>query len=143
METIQRFRAAVAERDLGALKDLLAPGVRFFTPARATPIEARAAVLAAFGVLVRRVFEDFQCVGEVNGTAENSTGAKASTHILIFRTRVSGKVAHGIYLIQLDENGVIDELTVMVRPQAAVDALGEAVLGRLWVEGRSLARSVG
>src|SRR4051794_33159459 len=117
MDTIQRFRAAVAEGDLDALKDLLAPGIRLFTPAKTAPLKGRALFLGVFDVLIRRVFEDFHCVGEVNGTAENSEGRKGTTHILIFRTKVSGKLAHGINLIHLDDNGLIEELTVMVRPQ--------------------------
>lgn len=136
MDTIQRFRAAVAEGDLGALKDLLAPGVRLFAPARTAPLKGRALFLGVFDVLIRRVFDGFRCMGEVNGTAENSEGRKASTHILIFRTKISGKLAHGINLIHLDENGLIEELTVMVRPQVAVDALGDAVLDGIRAEGR-------
>lgn len=127
MDTIERFRAAVSERDLGALKDLLAPGIRFFAPAKGAPLHGREAILGVFEVLLRRIFQDFRCVGEVNGTAGDSAGRRASTHILIFRTTVSNRLAHGIFLIHLDEDGLIDEVTVMVRPQAAVDAVGEAV----------------
>lgn len=143
MDTIQRFRAAVAERDLDALKDLLAPGIRLFTPAKTAPLKGRALFLGVFDVLIRRVFEDFRCVGEVNGTAENSAGRKTSAHILIFRTKVSRKLAHGISLIHLDENGLIEELTVMVRPQVAVAAVWDAVLDGIRAEGqpRPLVRS--
>ncbi|MGW5647799.1 nuclear transport factor 2 family protein [Saccharopolyspora sp. NPDC003752] len=135
MDTIDRFRTAVEERDVDALEPLFAPEPRFFSPIKFSPFEGRAMVLGVFGVLMRRVFEEFRYVGELQGTAETATGAAADSHVLIFRSVVNGKQIHGIDLIQLDGTGLIDEFTVMVRPLSAVTTLGEAVHAALIAEG--------
>lgn len=135
--TIERFRAAAEQRDVEALVPLFAEDVRFFSPVKFRPFEGRETVLAVFGVLMRRVFEEFRYVGELHGPAENAAGETSDSHILIFRAQVAGKQVHGIDLIQLDDRGLIGEFTVMVRPQSAVTALSDAVLAGLTAEGNS------
>lgn len=135
METVDRFRTAVEGRDADALGPLFAPEPRFFSPVKFAPFEGRAMVLGVFGVLLRRVFDDFRYVGELHGTAETEAGAAADSHLLIFRAVVGGKRIHGIDLIQLDDDGLIAEFTVMVRPLSAVTAIGEAVHAGLVAEG--------
>jgi hypothetical protein len=135
--TVERFRVAAEKRDPGQLDDLFAEGARFFSPVKFRPFEGRSTVLAVFGVLLRRVFEEFRYVGELRGPAENAAGETTDSHILIFRAQVAGKQVHGIDLIQLDENGLISEFTVMVRPQSAVTALSDAVMAGLAAEGHA------
>jgi hypothetical protein len=135
MSTVARFRAAVEQRDVEALEPLFAPEPRFYSPVKFRPFEGRATVLGVFGVLMRRVFEDFRYVGELDGSAETAAGAPTDAHLLVFRAVVGGKHIHGIDLIQLDADGLIEEFTVMVRPLSAVVALGEAVLAGLAAEG--------
>ena len=48
---------------------------------------------------------------------------------------MDGKQIHGIDQLQFDEAGRIKEFTVMVRPQSAVQALGQAVLTGLVADG--------
>lgn len=92
-------------------------------------------VLGLFGVLLR-TFEDFRYVGDFTGTARTSAdGAEAPSAILVFRATVQGKEIHGIDMLHFDEAGRIKEFTVMVRPQSAVHALGEAVLAGLVADG--------
>ncbi|MDA3642645.1 nuclear transport factor 2 family protein [Saccharopolyspora indica] len=134
MDTVDRFRTAVEQRDAEGLEPLFAPEPRFFSPVKFTPFEGRTAVLGVFGVLLR-VFDEFRYVGELHGTAETAAGAPADTHQLIFRAVVGSKQIHGIDLIQLDDDGLIEEFTVMVRPMSAVAALGEAVQAGLVAEG--------
>lgn len=134
---VDRFRAAVDTRDLAALDDLFTEDIRLYSPVKFTPFEGRPMVLGLFGVLLR-TFEDFRYVGELTGRAETAAGAAAGTadsEILVFRATVNGKQIHGIDLLQFDEAGRIKEFTVMVRPQSAVHALGEAVLAGLVAEG--------
>jgi hypothetical protein len=50
---------------------------------------------------------------------------------------------HGIDLIQPGPSGLIEELTVMVRPLSAVTALGDAVLAGLQADGLAPARAAG
>ncbi|MGP3683740.1 nuclear transport factor 2 family protein [Streptomyces sp. IBSNAI002] len=135
METAERFRAAVEKRDFSVLDDLFAEEIRFYSPVKFTPFEGKPMVLALFGVLLR-VFEDIRYVGHLEGTAETGAdGTEAPTEILPFRAVVDGKQIHGIDMLQLDEAGRVKEFTVMVRPQSAVQALGQAVLAGLVADG--------
>ncbi|MFF1380250.1 nuclear transport factor 2 family protein [Streptomyces sp. NPDC058308] len=125
--TAARFRAVVEQRDLGALEELFTPDIRFYSPVKFTPFEGRPMVLGLFGVLLR-TFEDFRYVGGYAGEAQTSAdGTVAESDVLLFRTTVNGKEVHGIDLLHFDEEGRIKEFTVMVRPQSAVHALGQAV----------------
>ena len=135
MATADLFRAAVKDRDLTSLGKLFTQDVRLYSPVKFTPFEGRPMVLGLFGVLLR-TFEDFRYVGRLDGAAETSAdGSEAPSAILIFRATVNGKQIHGIDLLQFDEEERIKEFTVMVRPQAAVQALGEAVLAGLVADG--------
>jgi len=135
METAERFREAVEKGELEALGALFAEDIRLYSPVKFTPFEGRPMVLGLFGVLLR-TFEDFRYVGDFEGTAETSgDGEAARSAILVFRATVNGKEIHGIDLLQFDEAGLIKEFTVMVRPQSAVHALGQAVLEGLVADG--------
>ncbi|MCF3177137.1 nuclear transport factor 2 family protein [Streptomyces sioyaensis] len=135
--TADRFKAAVEARELDALDELFTEDVRLYSPVKFTPFEGRPMVLGLFGVLLR-TFEDFRYVGELTGSAQTAAGAdggSVDSAVLIFRATVRGKQIHGIDLLQFDEAGRIKEFTVMVRPQSAVHALGEAVLDGLVEDG--------
>ncbi|MER5687835.1 nuclear transport factor 2 family protein [Streptomyces sp. NPDC002205] len=135
METAERFRTVVEKRDLAALEDLFTEDIRLYSPVKFTPFEGKPMVLGLFGVLLR-TFEDFRYIGHFEGAAETSTdGEEAPSAILLFRATVHGKQIHGIDLLHFDETGRIKEFTVMVRPQSAVHALGEAVLAGLVADG--------
>ncbi|MFD7911137.1 nuclear transport factor 2 family protein [Streptomyces sp. NPDC059752] len=135
METAERFRAAVEKRDLTALEGLFTEDVRFYSPVKFTPFEGRPMVLGLFGVLMR-VFEDFRYVGAFEGAAETSAdGQELPAEVLLFRAAVDGREIHGIDMLHFDEAGRIKEFTVMVRPQSAVQALGQAVLAGLVADG--------
>ncbi|MFE9552252.1 nuclear transport factor 2 family protein [Streptomyces sp. NPDC006703] len=135
METADRFRAAVEKRDLAALDDLFTEDVRLYSPVKFIPFEGKAMVLGLFGVLLR-TFEDLRYIGHFEGVAETSAdGSRAASVILPFRALVDGKQIHGIDQLQFDEAGRIKEFTVMVRPQSAVQVLGQAVLAGLVADG--------
>ncbi len=135
MTTADRFRDAVDNRDLAALDDLFTEDIRFYSPVKFTPFEGKPMVLGLFGVLLR-TFEDFRYIGHYAGTAGTSTdGTDTPSAVLLFRASAGGKQIHGIDLMHFDEDGRIKEFTVMVRPQSAVHALGEAVLAGLISDG--------
>ncbi|GHF46844.1 MULTISPECIES: nuclear transport factor 2 family protein [Streptomyces] len=135
MTTADRFRAAVDNRDHAALEDLFTEDIRFYSPVKFTPFEGRPLVLGLFGVLLR-TFEDFRYIGQYTGTAETGTdGTPAPSAVLVFRAAVGGKQIHGIDLLHFADDGRIKEFTVMVRPQSAVHALGEAVFAGLAADG--------
>ncbi|MBZ4321053.1 nuclear transport factor 2 family protein [Streptomyces huiliensis] len=133
--TADRFRAAVDTRDPAALDDLFAEDIRFYSPVKFTPFEGKPAVLRLFGVLLR-TFEDFRYIGDHSGTSHTTAdGASAPSVVLLFRAKAGGREIHGVDLLHFDDDGRIKEFTVMVRPQSAVHALGEAVLAGLTAEG--------
>lgn len=135
METAARFRAAIESRDRAALEDLFTEDIRFYSPVKFTPFEGKPMVLGLLNVLLR-TFDDVRYIGHFDGAAETSTdGEEAPSAVLPFRATVHGKQIHGIDLLQFDETGRVKEFTVMVRPQSAVHALGEAVLAGLVADG--------
>ncbi|MGW1028157.1 nuclear transport factor 2 family protein [Streptomyces sp. NPDC002577] len=135
MTTSDRFRAAVDSRDLDALQDLFTEDIRFYSPVKFAPFEGKPLVLGLFGVLLR-TFEDFRYIGDFTGASRTSgDDTESPSAVLLFRATVGGKQIHGIDLLHFADDGRIKEFTVMVRPQSAVHALGEAVLAGLVADG--------
>ncbi|WP_405851589.1 nuclear transport factor 2 family protein [Streptomyces sp. NBC_00090] len=113
------FRKAVENRDPGALEALLADDVVFTSPVAFKPYPGKA-MTAAILRGVMRVCEDFTYVREI----ANPDGRD---HALVFTATVDGKRLQGCDFLHLDEEGKIDDLTVMVRPLSAAQALAEAM----------------
>jgi hypothetical protein len=116
---VNAFRAAVEAEDHDRIPGLLAPGVTFLSPVAFAPYRGRelvAAILRGAG----RAFEDFHYVREIN--AEDGRD-----HALIFKARLGDREVHGCDFLHLDEDGMIDELCVMVRPLSAARALSDAM----------------
>ncbi|QGG43031.1 nuclear transport factor 2 family protein [Aeromicrobium yanjiei] len=116
---MNEFRVAVEAGDFAALGDLLADDVVFRSPVAFTPYEGRP-IVAAILRGVGRVFTDFRYVREL----EDADGQGSA---LVFETYVDGTSVNGIDLIRLDGEGRIAELTVMVRPLSAANALATAM----------------
>jgi SnoaL-like domain len=111
------FRDAVEARDMDAALELLAPDVSFNSPVAHRPFEGRDAVS---GVLraAYETFEDFRYTDELS---------EGNVHALVFRARVGDKQLEGLDLIRLNDDGLIEDFTVMVRPASGLMALGEAM----------------
>ncbi|WP_327065109.1 nuclear transport factor 2 family protein [Kitasatospora sp. NBC_01250] len=113
------FRKAVEDRDEDAVAALLAEDVVFTSPVAFKPYPGKAITAAILrGVL--RVFEDFHYVREI-------ADPDGRDHVLVFAATVSGKQVQGCDILHFDEDGKIDEFTVMVRPLSAAQALAEAM----------------
>ena len=112
------FRAAVEARDREEMVAALAPDVVFNSPVKHQPFEGREAVAALFGALFE-TFEDFRYTDEF----EQADGAKA----LVFRARVGDRELEGIDILRFDDEGLIADFTVMVRPLTGAIALAEGV----------------
>lgn len=113
------FRTAVEAGDFAALGDLLAEDVVFRSPVAFKPYEGKP-IVAAILRGVGRVFTDFHYVREL-------ADADAHGSALVFETYVDGTSLHGIDLIRTDDDGLVSELTVMVRPLSAATALAAAM----------------
>ena len=117
------FRAAIEAQDLDAAVALLREDVVFRSPVVFTPYQGRVAlrqILAA----VMDVFQDFRYVREIGADG-------ARDHALVFEARVGDKQLQGCDFISFDEDGAIEEFTVMVRPLQAMLALAESMKERL------------
>ncbi|MFC4913930.1 nuclear transport factor 2 family protein [Actinomadura gamaensis] len=125
------FRKAVEARDSAALEALLADDVVFTSPVAHRPYTGRPITAAILrGAL--RVFEDFRYVREISEPGGRD-------HAFVFRATVNGREVHGCDFVHLDEDGRIDDLTVMVRPLSGANALAEAMgaqFGRIEREAR-------
>jgi hypothetical protein len=115
------FRAAVEARDLQAAVAALAPDVVLHSPVVFKPFEGRDAVGAVLRA-VFEVFEDFRYTDELEGP---------DVHGLVFRTRVGDRDAEGIDLLRHDDQGLISDFTVMIRPLSAALALRDAMAVKL------------
>ncbi|MEU2426742.1 nuclear transport factor 2 family protein [Streptomyces sp. NPDC007851] len=113
------FRKAVEDGDMDAVAALLADDVVFTSPVAFKPYPGKA-MTAAILRAVSRVFEDFRYVREI----ANPDGRD---HALVFTATVAGKQLQGCDFLHFDEDGRIDEFTVMVRPLSAAQALAEAM----------------
>ncbi|HYU61186.1 MAG TPA: nuclear transport factor 2 family protein [Solirubrobacterales bacterium] len=123
------FRSAVENGDSAGMVAALAPDVVFNSPIKHRPFEGREAVAVLFGALVE-TFEDFRYTDEFDA----SDGAKA----LVFRARVGDRDIEGIDILRFDDEGLIADFTVMVRPLTGATALAEEVGRKLGlVEARS------
>jgi len=127
MSAAERFRAAVESWDLEGMVALLAPEVRLHSPAKFRPLEGREAVRQLF-IALSQVFEDFHYVHQLRGDRPQSP---ESVHGLVFRARVGDKQIEGLDLLEVGEEGLITDLTVMIRPISGLLAVAEGVNARL------------
>ena len=119
MSSNHPFRKAVEERDEAAIAAMLADNVVFTSPVAFKPYVGKPITAAILrGVL--RVFEDFRYVREIH----DSNGRD---HAFVFETTVSGKKITGCDFLHFNDEGQIDDFTVMVRPLSGATALAEAM----------------
>jgi hypothetical protein len=117
--SVHPFRAAVEAHDVEALEALLAEDVVFTSPVAFKPYPGKA-ITAAILRGVMRVFEDFHYVREIGAP-------DARDHAFVFKATVDGREVHGCDFLHFDEDGLIDEFTVMVRPLSGAQALAAAM----------------
>jgi len=117
------FRAAVEAGDLDRLTALLADDVTFNSPAVFKPYSGRDTVGVILSA-VFRVFEDFRYESEIGAPG-------AADHALVFRARVGDKEVHGVDLVRMNGDGEVAELTVMIRPLSALNAVVQAMGAQL------------
>ena len=111
------FRAAVEADDFEAIPALLAEDVTFRSPVAFRPYEGRALVGAILSG-VGRVFTDFSYVREF-------AGADGRDLALEFTARIDDREVHGCDFLHLDEDGLITDFAVMLRPLSAAQAMAE------------------
>jgi ketosteroid isomerase-like protein len=105
--------------DFDAVERLLADDVVFTSPVAFKPYPGRA-ITAAILRGVGRVFTDFRYQREI---------AEGNQSALIFEANIgdTGVAVQGCDFITTNDDGLISELTVMVRPLKGAQALAEAM----------------
>jgi hypothetical protein len=118
------FRLAAEEKDLEAAKASLREDVVLHSPILFHGFEGRDIVLQVLTHVIATL-EDFRYVDEL---------ADERTVVLRFKARVGDRELEGIDFLELDEQGLVRELTVFMRPLSAVTAFNEQMAARLGVE---------
>ena len=137
MSSKHPFRTAVEEHDEEGIAAMLADNVVFTSPVAFKPYVGKPITAAILrGVL--RVFEDFHYVREIH----DSNGRD---HAFVFEAKISGDPArqvNGCDFLHFNDEGLIDDFVVMVRPLSGATALSEAMgaqFGRIQQEALELA----
>lgn len=126
--TIVRMQEVVAKGDETLIHALLAEDVRFMPPTYYSTWTGRAPVAAVLGH-VGKVFSDFRyrrIMGSGNDWA------------LEFQCKVGDLDAVGVDLITLNDDGLIQQFEVVMRPHNTIGALREAMMARVMTDKRFL-----
>jgi hypothetical protein len=102
---------------MDAVREILAQDIEFHSPVTFHPFVGRETVGDLLEI-VGGTFEDFRYTDELE-----SDGA----HALIFRAAIGGKELEGIDLLRFDEDGLIADFTVMIRPMSGLVPFAQAV----------------
>jgi hypothetical protein len=114
-----RFRAAVEERNVDQAAELFSEDAAFRSPVLFKPYEGRDQVLK-----VLRAAEQVLGLGGKFRYLHQLEDPDDRVAILEFATEVDGKQVEGIDKLTFDEDGLIIELKVMIRPASALEAVG-------------------
>ncbi|WP_448625565.1 nuclear transport factor 2 family protein [Geodermatophilus sp. URMC 64] len=114
------FRAAVEADEIDAAVALFAEDVTFHSPVVHRPYVGREPLRAILRA-VTTVFEDFRYTASYGGD---------DGHVLRFTARVGDRDLEGVDILRASD-GVLTELTVMVRPYSAATALRERMAALL------------
>ena len=126
--TIQKFHDLVLADDHAGVPALMAEDIRFMPPTYWATWNGREAVAAVLGH-VTDVFQDFQyrrVMGEGNDWA------------LEFQCTVEGLDCVGVDLITLNDDGLMQQFEVVMRPHKTIGALREAMNARVKTDARFL-----
>ncbi len=117
------FAAALEASDIDAAVAQLSDDVVFRSPIVFKPYHGREAAAMILHA-VSNVFEDFRYEREIGAP-------DASDHAFVFAARAGDREIHGCDFIHVGADGLIDDLTVMVRPLSGAHALADAMRAQL------------
>lgn len=119
--TITTMQEIVAKGDASAIAPILAEQVKFLPPTYFATWTGRDAVAAVLGH-VGQVFSDFE-YRRVMGSGKDWA--------LEFQCKIGDLDAVGVDLITLDDDGLIANFEVVMRPHKSIGALREAMNARV------------
>jgi len=107
------FRTAIETKDAGAIAAVLSPAVTFRSPAVHKPYSSRDVVMVILGAVLE-VFEEFEYVDHL---------ADGEQEMLRFTARVGDRTIDGVDIVRYGTDGLVAELSVMIRPLSALQAV--------------------
>ncbi len=116
------FRKAVEAHQIDSMVEAFTENAVFHSPVSYKPIEGRAAIRNLLTILLEAL-QDFRYTDQL----ESSEGTRG----LVFRARIGDTELEGVDLLRFDASDLINDLTVMVRPRSAIEALRLEVGKRL------------
>ena len=117
------FRSAAENKDLDQLTQTLREDVVLHSPVLFRGFEGRETVATVL-THVAATLENFSYTDEL---------ADGDTVVLRFKATVGDRELEGIDFLELDEQGLVTELTVFMRPLSALNAFNEQMAARLGV----------
>lgn len=115
------FRAAAEAKDIDSADGLFRNDVFFRSPFVFQPYEGIEALRFILSNVVK-VFTEFKYI------AHTETGDVA---VLMFEAKVGEREVQGVDILRYDEDGLIAEMTVMIRPMSGLEALGTEMRNRM------------
>lgn len=116
------FRRAVEAHQIDDMAAAFTEDAVLHSPVSFKPVEGRAAIRSLLTVLLD-VLQDFRYTDQL----ESNEGTRG----LVFRARIGDRDIEGLDLLRFDDLNLIRDITVMVRPRSAIEAIRQEVGGRL------------
>lgn len=121
---LQRWHDIVESRDSAQLPAMIAADAVFRSPAVHTPQEGRDVVCAYLGAALVVLGPELRYT---------DTWTRENDAVLHFHTVIDGLQVEGIDMITWDDDGIITEFTVMIRPfkalEVVIGAMGKQLFG--------------
>jgi hypothetical protein len=120
------FRAAVERKDASRLGEVLAADVHFRSPVVFAPYEGRDTVAALLQVVGGILLPALRYRWQVR---------EGDREVLCFTSRVGERDVEGVDLLRYDDDGLVAELVVMMRPASGLVAVRDAIAAALQAAG--------
>jgi hypothetical protein len=117
-----RFRAAVEAKDFERASEALAQDVVFRSPAVFAPYEGREAVSLLLGAVAQVLGPELRYRWQVHD---------GDREVLSFESRIGDREVEGVDLLRYDEDGLVAEFVVMIRPLSGLLAVRDAMAAQL------------
>lgn len=121
--TLERWHHCVAHKDMSTLRQILHPEAVFRSPVAHRPYPGADAVILILSTVIE-VFENFTY-------HRGFVSDDSRSVVLEFSAQVSGRDLKGIDMIRIDDDGLIVDFEVMIRPRSGLSALAEQMAERL------------
>ena len=108
----QRLRAAMEAKDHAAVMSLLAPDAVLHSPILRTKFEGKDALSDLYAGIIEG-FTDYRYTHEMEGDGEQ---------LLMFEGTVRGRPLQGVDMIRVNDEGLIVEMTILLRPLSGLIA---------------------